>query len=143
VLSSSASLQPAPKKRRDFGLVVDQLCSAAAVNGLPSTALEHLLEIITTPSFLDQGTSLRIVKNLFPAEGVSKNAVVRVIGCLGHGESKPSLSTQEALLKWMVLIYDYLTDYKVLSRLYGVLFNYLDMVSLRLVSPLLQLVGRY
>lgn len=37
------------------------------------------------------------------------------------------------LLRWLVMVYDVLDSYDVLSQLYGVLFNLLDMITLRYV----------
>jgi hypothetical protein len=35
------------------------------------------------------------------------------------------------LLRWLVMVYDILESYTALSQLYGVLFNLLDMITLR------------
>ncbi len=57
--------------------------------------------------------------------------IITVIGSLGQGNNKPALAVQNALLKWIICVYDIVVDSKTLSRLYGVLFSMLDMISLR------------
>ena len=80
---------------------------------------------------LDQTSVTNLVKNLYPAQHVSADAIVTVVSALGQGKSKPSSATQLALVKWLVTIYEIIEDPKILSRLYGVLFGLLDMISLR------------
>jgi hypothetical protein len=62
---------------------------------------------------------------------VSEEIVVRVVGCLGNGVHRPGAGVQAGLLRWLVMVYNVLEDYEMLSRLYGVLFNLLDMMTLR------------
>jgi centromere protein I len=90
-----------------------------------------LIDIVTQPNELDQGTLGNLIKNLYPATKVPNGMIVKVIGSLGHGHSKPSYATQAALLKWLVMIYDVLENQKLLSRFYGILFNLLDTLSIR------------
>lgn len=53
------------------------------------------MEVLTaTPCYLDQSTVSNIVKILFPRRKVSEDIVVKVVGCFGQGQSKPSLATQ-------------------------------------------------
>jgi centromere protein I len=89
------------------------------------------------PNELDQGSLATLVKNLYPAIKVPDAVIVKVIGSLGHGRAKPSFSTQAALLKWLVMVYDVLENSTVLSRLYGILFNLLDTIAIRYIPLLL------
>lgn len=50
--------------------------------------------LTTTPCYLDQSTIGNVVKILFPRRKVSEDVVVKIVGCFGKGQSKPSLATQ-------------------------------------------------
>ena len=80
---------------------------------------------------LDQTSVTNLIKNLYPAQHVSADAIVTIVSALGQGKSKPSSATQLALVKWLVTVYEIIEDPRTLSRLYGVLFSLLDMISLR------------
>ena len=86
---------------------------------------------MTRKTELDQTSVTNLVKNLYPAQHVSADAVVTIVSALGQGKSKPSSATQLALVKWLITVYEIIEDPKTLSRLYGVLFGLLDMISLR------------
>jgi centromere protein I len=111
--------------------VVDEVCKHAFNHGLNSTQLESITSIITRKSELDQTSVTKLIENLYPAQEVQENVVIIVVGCLGEARSKPSVTTQALLVKWLITVYEVLEDVSILSRLYGVLFNLLDMVSLR------------
>lgn len=74
-----------------------------------------------------------MIKNLYPAQHVSGDVVVTIVAALGQGKGKPSPGTQDSLVKWLALIHEIIEDTNVLSRLYGVLFGMLDMISIRCV----------
>ena len=86
---------------------------------------------MTQKTELDQSSTTALIKNLYPAQRVADGVVVAVVGALGQGKGKPSPASQNALVRWLITIYDILEDPKILSRLYGVLFGLLDMISLR------------
>ena len=65
--------------------------------------------------------------------------VTQVVCCFGPSKNKPTPATQALLLRWLLLVYDLLEDRAHLSKLYAVLFNYLDMISLR--KPLCHLLS--
>jgi centromere protein I len=110
---------------------VNDICNHAFQNGLDSRSLRAVVDVIAVKTELDQTGNTSLVKSLYPARRVPPDVVVTVVGGLGQGNSKPSLPTQAALLKWLVLVYDVLEDATILSRLYGVLFDLLDTYSLR------------
>jgi len=91
----------------------------------------RLVGLITHPRHLDQASLAAIVRNLYPASRVPGDAVLDVIGCLGLGELKPSLTIQSHLLRWLVMVYHVLEEPEALSRAYAVLFNLLDIAALR------------
>ncbi|KAI9646770.1 hypothetical protein NHQ30_004769 [Ciborinia camelliae] len=108
-----------------------RLCSRAYGEGLSNASLEKLIDIITLPNELDQGSIGSLIRNLYPASKVPDAIVIKVVGSLGHGQAKPAYAAQAALLKWIVLVYDVLENQKILSQLYAVLFNLLDTIALR------------
>lgn len=75
-----------------------------------------------------------MIKNLYPAQRVSGDIIVTVVAALGQGKGKPSPGTQDSLVKWLALIHEVIEDASILSRLYGVLFGMLDMISIRCVA---------
>lgn len=114
---------------------MDKICAKAYQDGIPNASLEKLVDIITLPAYLDQGSLGKLIKNLYPASKVSDAVVVRVVGSLGHGRSKPPFPAQVGLLKWLVMVYDVLERPAVLSSLYTVIFNLLDTVAIRYFIP--------
>ena len=108
------------------------ICQFAHQNGLLASALQHLVDILTKPAPFDQASLLRLIGSLYPVSRVSSDIVCTIVSALGHGKRKPAATLQNALLKWLIKIYDVLEDSAILSSLYGVLFNMLDMLSIRL-----------
>lgn len=105
--------------------------SLAYDQGLLPADLSELINLVTTPSFLDQASLAAIIRNLYPATSVSGDIIIKVVGCLGHGKLKPSLTIQAALLKWLVMIQNVVESRDPLLRAYPVLFNLLDTAALR------------
>lgn len=122
---------------------VANLVSASYSRGLLPDALNELIDLVTAPSHLDQGSLNSIVRNLYPATRVSRDVVIRVVACLGHGRLKASLNIQAALVRWLVLVYHVLDSPVVLSQSYHVLFSLLDTAATRpALSHLLALITR-
>lgn len=111
--------------------LVKRIVPDAYEHGIPPGILERLIDVITKPNHLDQASVTSLIKNLYPTEKVSSNVVTKVICSLGPSKSKPPAATQALLLRWLILVYEALEDPSHLSKLYAVLFNYLDMISLR------------
>ena len=63
-----------------------------------STVLDRLIDLVTTPNYLDQASLGAVIRNLYPAERVSADVVLRVVSALGHGTLKASLTLQAGLL---------------------------------------------
>ena len=122
---------PVKQRHTDAGQLAKTIASDAYENGIPHAILERVLKILTANNNLDQTTCTTIVKNLYPLERVSSKLVTQVVCCLGPSKNKPSPATQALLLRWLLLAYDFMEDRTHLSKLYAVLFNYLDMISLR------------
>ncbi|KAI1096815.1 Mis6-domain-containing protein [Rostrohypoxylon terebratum] len=126
-----ASKLTAKQRGSNVKPTVEKLASLSYEQGLLPEDLSQLIELVTTPNFLDQASLGNILRNLYPAAPVNADFVVKVIGCLGHGKLKPSLAIQGALLKWLVLIYHVIDNQAILSRAYSVLFNLLDTAAIR------------
>lgn len=126
-----ASKLPAKSRVGDIRLVVASLTSLAYENGLLPEALHQLIEVVVTPSHLDQASRNAIVRNLYPVSRVSRDVAIRVIGALGHGALKPSLNIQVALLKWLIMIHHVLETPAVFAQAYSVLFNLLNTAAIR------------
>ena len=111
---------------------VDVICRYADQNGLPAPALIKVLGLITSPAVLDQQSQNALLQIMYPAEMVSDHIIHTIVSSLGPGKIKASNTTQQTLVKWILLIYDVLESPRVLSHLYSVLFNLLDCFYLRL-----------
>ena len=75
--------------------MIDSISQHATIRGLTNDSLEGLISVLaTSPCYLDQPSVGSIVKILFPRGKVSENIVVKVVGSLGQGQSKPSHATQ-------------------------------------------------
>lgn len=110
---------------------VETICQFAYQEGLPASALRYTIMIVTKPNHIDHQNALRLILSLYPATQVSSDLVCVVVASLGIGSLKVSTSLQNVLIKWVIMIYEFLEDRSILSSLYGVLFNMLDMPSIR------------
>ncbi|KAI9683105.1 MAG: hypothetical protein M1829_005896 [Trizodia sp. TS-e1964] len=119
------------QRKSKITLHVKAICKFSYDQGLEGDSVDVLADILTQPNQLDQASTNEIIRNLFPNTKVSDTTILNVIGCLGQGMSKPALSVQAALLKWLVMAYNVLESPNLLSKLYPVMFNLLDMISLR------------
>lgn len=126
-----ASKLPAKQRSANISSIVDVVCSHALNHGLDADVLRAVVQIATKRTELDQTSVTTLVKNLYPSQRVPADVVVTVVGSLGQGKGKPSTSTQNGLVRWLAIVYGVVEDPKLLSRLYGVLFGMLDMISIR------------
>ncbi|KAJ5326400.1 uncharacterized protein N7506_009502 [Penicillium brevicompactum] len=139
LLEAVEHLENAKQRYTDAGLLVKTIAEDAYENGIRPAVLTRLLKILTTKNNLDQGTVTTLVKNLYPQERISSKNVTQVICSLGPSKNKPTPATQALLLRWLILSYDLLRERAHLAKLYAVLFNHLDMISLR--KPLCHLLS--
>ncbi|KAK6511551.1 hypothetical protein TWF481_000466 [Arthrobotrys musiformis] len=118
--------------KETFEKLVEELSSYANTNGLTHGYLETLLRILTLPkTSIDAPKTRALVKSLVPLERVKPSTVIHLISSLGEGEQRAEYATQALLLKWLVMVYDFLDSYAVLHQLYGILFNFLYTANLR------------
>lgn len=111
--------------------MVAVVCRHAFEDGLDASSLRAVVQLVTQKNELDQTSLTALVKNLYPAQRLDGEVVIAVVGALGQGKGKPSPATQNGLVKWLAIVHEILVDPKILSRLYGVLFGMLDMISIR------------
>lgn len=130
---------PTKQRYTDAGELAKIIASDAYESGIPQAALGRLLKVLTAKNSLDQGTVTSLVKNLYPREKIASKHVTQVVCCFGPSKSKPTPATQALLVRWLILAYDLLEDKSHLGKLYAVLFNHLDMISLR--KPLCHLLS--
>ncbi|KAK6541802.1 hypothetical protein TWF694_007584 [Orbilia ellipsospora] len=130
-LSKAASTRNAYTKETVEHLV-DQFSSYANFHGLSHVHLESLLRILTlSKTYLDGPKTKALVKSLVPQGKIRPSTVIHLIGALGEGEHKAEYATQGLLLRWLVMVYDFLEGYSVLQQLYSVIFNFLYTANLR------------
>ncbi|KAF3275964.1 hypothetical protein TWF970_006574 [Orbilia oligospora] len=130
LIAATTTRRETPKE--DFEKLVGELSSYANTNGLTHGYLESLLRILTLPkTSIDASKTRTLVKSLVPLERVKPSTVIHLISSLGEGEGKAAYATQALLLKWLVMVYDFLDSYAVLHQLYGILFNFLYTANLR------------
>lgn len=129
--------------------MIDVICRHAIDHGLPQDALRDVVQLVSVKTNLDQSSVTTLVKNLYPAQRVAGDIVITIVGALGQGKGKPSPGTQDSFVRWLAIVHEIVEDPTVLSRLYGVLFGLLDMISIRcatvqlgLVTMILNLVER-
>ncbi|KTW28551.1 hypothetical protein T552_01811 [Pneumocystis carinii B80] len=80
---------------------------------------------------IDQSNAISIIYSMMPNGKVSQKTVIRILASLGHGKTKASLFIQNALLKWIIMVYDFLDGYEELNQLYGVILHYIGFITLR------------
>jgi centromere protein I len=115
--------------------LVDVICRHAFEDGLEEDALRAVVQLASVKTSLDQTTVTTLVKSLYPAQRVPDDVIITVVGALGQGKGKPSPGTQDGLVKWLTIVHEIIESPNVLSRLYGVLFGMLDMISIRCATP--------
>ncbi|KXJ93054.1 Mis6-domain-containing protein [Microdochium bolleyi] len=139
----SASKVPPRNRSEEVKPSVEALTALAYERGVLSADLDELIDLVTTPSHLDQASLNSILRSLYPAAPVSGDVLVKVVGALGHGKLKPSLAMQGALLRWVITVYHVVDNSGVLAHSYGLLFNLLDTAAIRThVCHILALVTR-
>ncbi|MCJ1456123.1 hypothetical protein MMC28_006482 [Mycoblastus sanguinarius] len=110
---------------------LDTIHGYAEQNGLQAQILRRIINAITQPNSLDLSTQKHLIKSLYPKDKVPSELIIITVGSLGHGILKASVWTQQLLLEWVTMVYDHLEEPSILSSLYSILFNLLDMTTLR------------
>ncbi|TID19945.1 Mis6-domain-containing protein [Venturia nashicola] len=135
----AASKVPAKSRARKITPTIHEICEYAFQSGFPPDELLKLINLVTTRTELDQTSTTTLIKNLYPAANVPSEAVCAIVASLGHAKRKPSPSTQAALVRWLSAVHGVLEDHSILTQFYAVLFNLLDMITIR--APLCHLLA--
>lgn len=138
ILLSAARL-PTKQRTEKISRTAEKFGAKAYENGLSPGAIDEIIDLITLPNELDQASTAALIKNLFPSSRVADKTTIKVIGALGHGQSRASFTVQTLLLKWLVMVYDVLESQKLVSKAYSFLFNLLDTIAIR--APLCHLLS--
>ncbi|EPX74629.1 inner centromere protein Mis6 [Schizosaccharomyces octosporus yFS286] len=109
-----------------------QFQGLASQEGLTNEAIEVLLNVIlSTNTRFDKSQLIIIVKSLYPKQFVSHFIAVKIISSLDPYGVRHAYAYQEKLLNWLAHIYEFLEEKDRFARFYGVLFHFLDYVTLR------------
>lgn len=111
--------------------MVTAICDHAYQSGLPNKDLQSIIELAREPTTLDQSSITTLIKSLYPAQKIPSYSVSLIVAALGSSEKKPSAATQNLLLWWLGVVRTALEEWNVLEKLYAVLFNLLDMLTIR------------
>lgn len=134
-----AARLPTKQRTEKISRTAETFGAKAYEDGLSPGAIDEIIDLITLPNELDQATIAALVKNLFPSSRVAYKTAIKVIGALGHGQSRASFTVQSLLLKWLVMVHDVLESQKLMSQAYSFLFNLLDTIAIR--APLCHLLS--
>ncbi|KTW28627.1 uncharacterized protein T551_02477 [Pneumocystis jirovecii RU7] len=110
---------------------IKQLSEIAEKVGLDPISIDKGISMICRSHHIGQSNATTIINLMMPCEKVKQKTAIRILGSLGHGKGRASLFIQNMLLKWIVMVYDYLDGYDELNQLYGVIFHYIGFVTLR------------
>ena len=111
--------------------LISSICDNAYEHGLSNESLARVLNLLRSQSNLDQKSIATLIQGLYPANKVPPTLICGIVASLGQGEQKPSSAIQGLLILWIIMVYDVLEDVASLQRLYSVLFNLLDALSIR------------
>uniref|UniRef100_A0A2C9JF59 Centromere protein I n=1 Tax=Biomphalaria glabrata TaxID=6526 RepID=A0A2C9JF59_BIOGL len=111
-----------------FHLSVDQIVKHAMNHGLTREQITTLIKIIVHPNTkISQAIRTKLVKCLVPSSKVPQSAVVRVISWIStrvFSDPGPT-NLHSVLLRWILLIYDYIDGYDQLHKLYDIIFCFI------------------
>ncbi|MCJ1400652.1 hypothetical protein MMC11_003860 [Xylographa trunciseda] len=115
---------------------VGKLSSNVRVSTAPSLTVRNSIESVervpdAAAGASDQFDMHAIIKALYPSTNVTSAHVLAIANSLGQGKQKPSPATQNLLLRWIIMVHEALDEPTILTKLYNVFFNRLDMISIR------------
>ncbi|WBW72810.1 CENP-I-like protein [Schizosaccharomyces osmophilus] len=109
-----------------------QFQGLASQEGLTNEAIEALLNVaLSFETRFDKSQQTIIIKSLYPKQFVSHSIAVKIISSLDPYGVRHAYAYQEKLLSWLAHVYEFLEDKDRFARFYGVLFHFLDYVTLR------------
>jgi centromere protein I len=132
----AASKLPARSRTTNVGPFIDDVTEHAYQSGLHAAELQRVVNVLVIKNELDQTSRTTLLRNLIPASRLPSSVVLVIVGALGQGSGKPTPATQALFIRWIAAIHDVLEEPGFLLRLYGVLFNLLDLISIRYETTL-------
>jgi hypothetical protein len=109
-----------------FGEATMQLEALVSEDGLNETHLLHLSNIIQRNDD-ERWSRMALSRLLIPRRHVPIDALVQLLGAFGNF----SMPLRLSVLKWLIVVFDLVTDAERMRSLYGVFFHYLGYESLR------------
>jgi centromere protein I len=131
--NGTAALTPKRSRTTNITPFVEEIAEYGYQYGFGGLELGRIVDVVHVRNELDQTSLTTVIRNLYPAERISQSVLLKVINALGQGQKKPNPATQTGLVKWMAAIHEFLAEPDILLQLYGVLFNLLDITTLRYV----------
>ncbi|XP_070537570.1 centromere protein I-like [Ptychodera flava] len=95
----------------------------AQKDGLAPEVITSLAKCAANARF-SENVCIRLIKALIPARSVPEEAIVHVISWMCT--NKPSTTIQMWLVRWIILVYEYIDQKDKLHALYGILFLFID-----------------
>ncbi|KAL8624506.1 hypothetical protein ACOMHN_053049 [Nucella lapillus] len=121
-------------------LSLETIKTAAEESGLDPGVITSLVDAAASGCF-SQNVSRQLIRCLIPKTKVPQEAVMKAISWMST--NKPAVAIQTMLIRWILVVYDYIDTYDKLHCLYGILFLFLDsQVMLPHVCHLLYLLTR-
>lgn len=123
-----------------LALSLETLENVSKTKGLSPLHISQLVNCIVTRNYSDTLTA-KVVKKLIPSTVVPEKTVLQLVSWMCT--NKPSVTIQVLLVRWILLIYDYMDRHVDVHKLYGFLFYFLENQALaHLVSQLLYFMTR-
>ncbi|PVD18314.1 hypothetical protein C0Q70_20863 [Pomacea canaliculata] len=97
--------------------------NASQKSGLEPFHFVPLLDAAAS-GFFAQTVSRQLIRALVPSSSIPQEAIVKAISWMST--NKPPIAIQCLLLRWILVVYDYIDGYDKLHALYGIIFLFLD-----------------
>ncbi|KAK3094473.1 hypothetical protein FSP39_002205 [Pinctada imbricata] len=124
----------------ELKLQLEKLEEYAKSNGLSAEQIEELANTAASAKH-GETISSRLIRCLIPASTVPQSAIVQTISHMCT--NVPSTNIQSLLVRWILLVYDYIDNKEKIHKLYGFIFYFIDnQVLLPHVCHLLYLLTR-
>lgn len=115
-----------PSSKEEFDETIEKLIE----NGVNRQELETLIDFICSPNKVKTSSIIAVIRDyLYPTCPVSNNSVIKIMGCLSN--NNVAIQIKSRILKWLVVVYDYLEDTRIVNQFYDVLFAQLKFEMTR------------
>ncbi|KAJ8303826.1 hypothetical protein KUTeg_018619 [Tegillarca granosa] len=107
----------------ELKLSLDLLTEKSRTVGLNTEHIEDLIDVAASAQQAETISS-KLIRVLIPSTYVPVGAVVKAISHMCT--NKPSSAIQSLILRWILLVYDYIDDKEKIHKLYGLIFYFLE-----------------